>query len=74
MTGEELGAFALTKREAGSDAGNVQMTATPSEDGSHFILNGEKRYITNAAIAQVLTVMARTPVPGQTRQRSQHSW
>ena len=40
------------------------MTATPSADGSHFILNGEKRYITNAAIAQVLTVMARTPVPG----------
>jgi hypothetical protein len=41
------------------------MTATPSEDGSHFVLNGEKRYITNAAIAQVLTVMARTPVPNK---------
>src|SRR5437773_4121769 len=64
-TGEWLGAFALTEREAGSDAANVQMTATPSEDGSHFILNGEKRYITNAAIAHVLTVMARTPVPGK---------
>ena len=63
VTGEELGAFALTEKEAGSDAANVQMTARPSEDGSHFILNGEKRYITNAAIAQVLTVMARTPVP-----------
>src|SRR5919198_1245750 len=49
----------------GSDAGNVQTTATPSEDGSHFILNGEKRYITNTAIAQVLTVMARTPVPAK---------
>src|SRR3984893_5334694 len=65
VTGEQLGAFALTEKEAGSDAANVQMTATPSADGSHFILNGEKRYITNAAIAQVLTVMARTPVPGQ---------
>ena len=64
VSGEELGAFALTEPEAGSDAGNVQMAATPSEDGSHFILNGEKRYITNAAIGQVLTVMARTPVPG----------
>jgi acyl-CoA dehydrogenase family member 9 len=64
VTGEQLGAFALTEKEAGSDAANVQMTATPSEDGSHFILNGEKRYITNAAIAQVLTVMARTPIPG----------
>src|SRR5438270_2521525 len=64
-TGEWLGAFALTEAEAGSDAANVQTTATPSEDGSHYILNGEKRYITNTAIAQVLTVMARTPVPGK---------
>src|SRR5947208_6378323 len=64
VTGEQLGAFALTDKEAGSDAANVQMQARPSEDGSHFILNGEKRYITNAAIAHELTVMARTPVPG----------
>src|SRR3989440_1642754 len=64
VNGEQLGAFALTEREAGSDAANVQMQARPSEDGSYFILNGEKRYITNAGIAQVLTVMARTPVPG----------
>src|SRR5438128_2357123 len=63
VTGEELAAFALTEKEAGSDAANVQMQARPSGDGSHFILNGEKRYITNAGIAQVLTVMARTPVP-----------
>ena len=63
-TGEQLGAFALTEKEAGSDAANVQMQARPNEDGSHFVLNGEKRYITNAAIADVLTVMARTPVPG----------
>ncbi len=65
VTGKQLAAFALTEENAGSDAANVQMTATPSEDGSHYILNGEKRYITNAAIAQVLTVMARTPVPGK---------
>src|SRR5437016_7041385 len=65
VTGEQLGAFALTEKEAGSAAANVQMTATPSADGSHFILSGEKRYITNAAIAHVLTVMARTPVPGK---------
>jgi alkylation response protein AidB-like acyl-CoA dehydrogenase len=56
--GEKLAAFALTETEAGSDAGNVQTRAT--WNGSHYILNGEKRYITNAAIAQVLTVMART--------------
>ena len=64
VTGEQLGAFALTEKEAGSDAANVQMQARPSDDGSHFVLNGEKRYITNAAIAHELTVMARTPVPG----------
>ncbi len=64
VTGEQLAAFALTEEQAGSDAANVQTTATPSPDGSHFILNGEKRYITNASIAHVLTVMARTPVPG----------
>src|SRR5581483_6261262 len=65
VSGEHLAAFALTEEQAGSDAANVQMKAEPSEDGSHYILNGEKRYITNAAIAQVLTVMARTPVPGK---------
>src|SRR2546429_684447 len=64
-SGEQLGSFALTESEAGSDAANVQTQARPTEDGSHFILNGEKRYITNAAIAHELTVMARTPVPGK---------
>ena len=63
VAGEKLAAFALTEREAGSDAANVRMTATPSDDGSHYVLNGEKRYITNAAVSQVWTVMARTPVP-----------
>jgi acyl-CoA dehydrogenase family member 9 len=66
VSGRKLAAFALTEPEAGSDAANVQTTARPSPDGSHFVLNGEKRYITNAAIAQVLTVMARTPVAGKT--------
>jgi len=65
VSGEKLAAFALTEPEAGSDAANVQTTARPSADGSHYILNGEKRYITSGAIAQVLTVMARTPVPGK---------
>jgi len=60
--GRKLAAFALTEPEAGSDAANVQTAAVPSEDGSVFVLNGEKRYITNGAIADVLTVMARTPV------------
>lgn len=65
VRGDKLAAFALTEESAGSDAANVQMRATPTEDGSAYILNGEKRYITNASIAQVLTIMARTPVPGK---------
>jgi acyl-CoA dehydrogenase family protein 9 len=64
VSGRKLGAFALTEPEAGSDAANVQTLATPSADGAGFVLNGEKRYITNGAIAGVLTVMARTPVEG----------
>ncbi len=62
--GRNLAAFALTEEQAGSDAGNVQTTATPTADGSAYVLNGSKRYITNGSIADVLTVMARTPVPG----------
>jgi alkylation response protein AidB-like acyl-CoA dehydrogenase len=63
VAGRKLAAFALTEPEAGSDAANVQTTAMPTADGKGYVLNGEKRYITNGAIAQVLTVMARTPVP-----------
>lgn len=64
VSGHKLAAFALTEPEAGSDAGNVQTKATPTPDGSGFVLNGQKRYITNGAIAEVLTVMARTPIEG----------
>ncbi|HEY1600864.1 MAG TPA: acyl-CoA dehydrogenase family protein [Pirellulales bacterium] len=63
-SGEWLSAFALTEPEAGSDASNVQTLAVPSADGKGFVLNGQKRWITNGGIANVLTVMARTPVPG----------
>ena len=61
--GDELSAFALTEPHAGSDAANVQTTATPTEDGTGYLLNGEKRWITNGGISQVLTLMARTPDP-----------
>jgi alkylation response protein AidB-like acyl-CoA dehydrogenase len=63
-SGRKLAAFALTEKEAGSDAANVQTTATPTPDGRAYVLNGEKRYITNGGIAGVLTVLARTPVAG----------
>lgn len=63
-TGESITAFALTEPEAGSDAANVQTTAVESPDGKGWYINGEKRWITNGGIADVLTVMARTFVPG----------
>ncbi len=63
-SGEWISAFALTEPEAGSDAANVQTTATQSEDGRGYLLNGQKRWITNGGIAQGLTVMARTPIEG----------
>ena len=64
VSGEKLAAFALTEPEAGSDASNVQTTATPTPDGKAYVLNGTKRWITNGGIADVLTVMARTPGAG----------
>jgi alkylation response protein AidB-like acyl-CoA dehydrogenase len=67
VSGRTLAAFALTEPEAGSDAANVQTSATPTADGRGFLLNGEKRYITNGAIAGLLTVMARTPVDGSSK-------
>lgn len=63
-TGEWISAFALTEPEAGSDAANVQTQATPTPDGQGYIINGQKRWITNGGLAQTLTLMARTPVPG----------
>jgi acyl-CoA dehydrogenase len=57
-TGEMVGAFALTEPEAGTDAANVQTRAI--RDGDKFVLNGQKRYITNGPIADVITVMAST--------------
>ena len=61
--GEKLAAFALTEVHAGSDAANVRTRATPTEDGKGYKINGSKRWITNGGIADVLTVMARTPDP-----------
>ena len=69
--GEKLAAFCLSEPEVGSDAASVQTSARLSEDGSHWILNGEKRYATNAALAGFMTVMAKTSVTenGKTRDK-----
>ena len=56
-----ISAFALTEVDAGSDPANMRTTATPSEDGKHFVLNGEKLWCTNGTRCELLVVMARTP-------------
>ncbi len=57
-SGEIIGSFALTEPEAGSDAASLRTTA--ERDGDGWILNGTKRYITNAPEAGLFTVMARS--------------
>ncbi len=57
-TGELLASFALTEPEAGSDAGSLRTTAV--RDGDHYVVNGTKRFITNAPQAGMFTLMART--------------
>ena len=57
-SGELIGSFALTEPDAGSDAMSLRTTAT--RDGDHYVLNGTKRFITNAPIAGLFSVMART--------------
>jgi acyl-CoA dehydrogenase len=56
--GEIIGSFALTEPGSGSDAASLSTAAV--RDGDHYILNGTKRYITNAPEASIYTVMART--------------
>jgi acyl-CoA dehydrogenase len=57
-TGELMASFALTEPDAGSDAASLKTTAI--RDGDHYVVNGTKRYITNAPHASLFTLMART--------------
>src|SRR5688572_22408225 len=55
-----VSAFALTENQVGSDPAGLTTTATLSDDGTHYILNGEKLWCTNGTIAELMVVMART--------------
>jgi len=57
-SGEITGCFALTEKDAGSDATALKSTAV--RDGEHYVINGTKAFITNAPIAGLFTVFART--------------
>jgi alkylation response protein AidB-like acyl-CoA dehydrogenase len=58
-TGEWIGAYALTEPQSGSDALAARTKAVLSEDGKHYILNGQKMWITNGGFADVFTVFAK---------------
>ena len=70
-TGELVAAFCLTEAGSGSDAQAMHTSAVLSADGTHFVLNGEKIWISNAGYAGVLTVFAKVPVEveGKLKQR-----
>ncbi|WP_136798878.1 acyl-CoA dehydrogenase family protein [Desulfosediminicola ganghwensis] len=59
ISGEWPAAYCLTEPGSGSDALGAQSTATLSEDGKHYILNGTKQFITNGGFAELFTVFAK---------------
>src|SRR6478735_582460 len=58
-SGEIVGAYALSEASSGSDALNCRARAALSADGKHYVLNGEKMWITNAGFADLFTVFAK---------------
>lgn len=70
-TGELIAAFCLTEAGSGSDAQAMRCSAVPSADGSQYVLNGEKIWISNAGYAGVFTVFAKVPIEidGKLKQR-----
>ncbi|MFD9625912.1 acyl-CoA dehydrogenase family protein [Peribacillus muralis] len=58
-TGEKIAAYALTEPSSGSDALGAKTTAKLNAEGTHYILNGEKQWITNAGFADVFVVYAK---------------
>jgi len=59
VTAEMIGCYCLTEPGSGSDALGARTTATLAEDGSHYILNGTKQFITNSGFADLFTVFAK---------------
>ncbi len=65
---KEISAFALTEPDTGSDAANVKTEAVLSEQGDEFVVNGEKLWCTNGAIARYITLIAKVPARRQNLQ------
>jgi len=59
-SGQEIGAYALTEPQSGSDASSMRMRAVKSADGSHYLINGKKSWITSGPVARFLVLFAKT--------------
>ncbi|HXX87164.1 MAG TPA: acyl-CoA dehydrogenase family protein [Candidatus Acidoferrum sp.] len=68
--GEIIGAVCITEPSVGSDAAGIETTAT--REGSSYVLNGKKRFITNAGLADIYVVYARTSEKPEDKRKYQH--
>ena len=66
-SGQVIGAYALTEPQSGSDAGNMRARAVASADGSHYVINGKKSWITSGPVAKYITFYAQTESSGESR-------
>jgi alkylation response protein AidB-like acyl-CoA dehydrogenase len=68
-SGKKIGAYALTEPQSGSDAGNMRVTATLASDGSHYVVNGTKSWISSGPVAKYILLFAQTDPDAKPRHR-----
>ena len=68
-SGKAIGAYALTEPQSGSDAGNMRVTAILSPDGSHYVINGTKSWITSGPVAKYIVIFVQTDPDARPRHR-----
>jgi alkylation response protein AidB-like acyl-CoA dehydrogenase len=68
-SGEAVGAFALTEPQSGSDAGNMRVVAVLSPDGSHYVINGTKSWISSGPAARYIVLFAQSDPDAQPRHK-----
>jgi alkylation response protein AidB-like acyl-CoA dehydrogenase len=68
-SGEVIGAYALTEPQSGSDAANIRVTAALSPDGSHYVVNGTKSWITSGPVARYILLFVQTDPDAKPRYR-----
>ena len=68
-SGQVIGAYALTEPQSGSDAGNIRVTASLSADGTHYVINGTKSWITSGPVSKYIVLFAQTDPDAKPRYR-----